>query len=171
MPCLWERSRAPFAKPSSLLLDCLRSGKEIVRPLIEKAHHLSRRAFELVESPPRDQSGTLCQICVNRCQIPEGGWGYCGLRTSKEAPSKEFPAGKGMQAGIMLGRRQTAWPIGSVRLEQVLVSPDLPMPKVRNTGLRTLRSSITGAHLTAFSARTGTTEKGSGRRRGSLRKN
>jgi len=65
-------------------LDCLRSGKETVKPFIEKAHHRSRIPFQLVTAPPREASGTLCQICVNRCQIGENGWGYCGLRTRKD---------------------------------------------------------------------------------------
>jgi pyruvate formate lyase activating enzyme len=65
-------------------LDCLRSGKETVKPFIEKAHHRSRIPFQLVTAPPREAPGTLCQICVNRCQIGENGWGYCGLRTRKD---------------------------------------------------------------------------------------
>jgi len=65
-------------------LDCLRSGKETVKPFIEKAHHRSRIPFQLAIAPPREASGTLCQICVNRCQIGENGWGYCGLRTRKD---------------------------------------------------------------------------------------
>jgi pyruvate formate lyase activating enzyme len=62
-------------------LDCLRSGKEILTPFIQEAHQRSRRAFGLVDHPPREETGILCQICENRCQILEGGWGYCGLRT------------------------------------------------------------------------------------------
>ena len=65
-------------------LDCLRSGKETVKPFIEKAHHRSRIPFQLAIAPPREASGTLCQVCVNRCQIGENGWGYCGLRTRKD---------------------------------------------------------------------------------------
>jgi len=40
-------------------LDCLRSGKETVKPFIEKAHHRSRIPFQLVTAPPREASGTL----------------------------------------------------------------------------------------------------------------
>lgn len=65
-------------------LDCLRSGRESVRSFIEEAHHRSREPFRLVSMPPRNESGILCQVCINRCQISEGGWGYCGLRTQKE---------------------------------------------------------------------------------------
>jgi pyruvate formate lyase activating enzyme len=64
-------------------LDCLRSGKENIQPFIERAHHQSRRPFRLVNRPPKHASGLSCQICVNQCQIPEGGWGYCGLRTQQ----------------------------------------------------------------------------------------
>jgi len=45
--------------------------------------------------PPRDSTGTLCHICINRCQIPEDGWGYCGLRTRKEGALKGVSAGEG----------------------------------------------------------------------------
>lgn len=65
-------------------LECLRSGKESIKPIIENAHRRSRQPFGLVNSPPRDPSGTPCQVCVNQCQISEGAWGYCGLRTQKE---------------------------------------------------------------------------------------
>ena len=65
-------------------LDCLRSGKESIQPFIEKAHHHSRQPFRLVDTPPRDASGIPCPICVNRCRISEGSWGYCGLRTQKK---------------------------------------------------------------------------------------
>ena len=65
-------------------LDCLRSGKDILKPFIERAHHSARSPFQFVDSPPREESGIPCEVCVNRCQIPEGGWGYCGLRTQKE---------------------------------------------------------------------------------------
>jgi pyruvate formate lyase activating enzyme len=64
-------------------LDCLRSGKENIQPFIERAHYQSRKPFRLVNRPPKHASGLSCQICINQCQIPEGGWGYCGLRTQQ----------------------------------------------------------------------------------------
>jgi pyruvate formate lyase activating enzyme len=73
-----------LAQALPVCLDCLRSGKEAIQPFIEKAHRRSREPFRLVKSPPRDRSGISCGVCVNQCQIPEGGWGYCGLRTQKE---------------------------------------------------------------------------------------
>jgi pyruvate formate lyase activating enzyme len=80
-------------------LDCLRSGKETLQPFIEKAHHRSREPFRLVKSPPRNGSGISCQICVNQCQISEGAWGYCGLRTQKE----------GTLEGVSFERGNASW--------------------------------------------------------------
>jgi len=76
-------------------LHCLRSGKESIRPFIEEAHYRSRTPFQLVTTPPREASGTLCQICLNRCQIPENGWGYCGLRTRKDGVLQGVSAKEG----------------------------------------------------------------------------
>jgi len=64
-------------------LDCLRSGGETVQPLIEEAHYRCRAPFRLVDRPPKDEAGIPCSICTNQCRVPEGGWGYCGLRTQK----------------------------------------------------------------------------------------
>src|SRR3989304_2991033 len=69
----------PQALP--VCLDCLRSGEDSLKPIIEEAHHRSRSPFGLIDHPPREETGILCPICVNRCRISEGGWGYCGLRT------------------------------------------------------------------------------------------
>lgn len=80
-------------------LDCLRSGKESLKPFIEKAHHRSREPFRLVNNPPRDSSGILCQVCFNQCQISEGEWGYCGLRTQKE----------GVLQGVSSERGNVSW--------------------------------------------------------------
>lgn len=76
-------------------LDCLRSGKETIKPFIEKAHHQSRRPLRWVNTPPKNGSGIPCQICVNQCQIPEGGWGYCGLRTQQNGVLQGVSKGEG----------------------------------------------------------------------------
>lgn len=80
-------------------LDCLRSGKETIKPFIEKAHHQSRRPLRWVNTPPKNGSGIPCQICVNQCQIPEGGWGYCGLRTQQN----------GVLQGVSKGEGNVSW--------------------------------------------------------------
>ena len=67
-----------------ICLNCLRSGKETINPFIENAHRRSRKPFGLARTPPRGHPGIPCQVCINQCQIPEGEWGYCGLRTQKD---------------------------------------------------------------------------------------
>ena len=75
---------AELSETLPICLNCLRSGKETVKSFIEKVHHRSRTSFLLVTTPPQDASATPYQICVNRCQIGEKDWGYCGLRTRKD---------------------------------------------------------------------------------------
>jgi pyruvate formate lyase activating enzyme len=60
--------------------DCIRSHFSEVWPEIAKTHARSRTAYGLPVEPPRDLKGISCPLCVNRCQIPEGSTGFCGLR-------------------------------------------------------------------------------------------
>ena len=80
-------------------VDCLRAGGEGIQPFVEKAHHQARSSFHLVDRPPREESGLLCQVCINQCQIPEEGWGYCGLRTQK----------KGKLQGVSVKEGNVSW--------------------------------------------------------------
>jgi pyruvate formate lyase activating enzyme len=61
-------------------LACIRKTPRAALSHAMEVHRESRKAFGLPEAPPRDPQGVSCAICVNECQIPEGGWGYCGLR-------------------------------------------------------------------------------------------
>jgi len=78
-----EREVGFLSQALPVCLECLRSGKETIKPFLEEAHIQSRKPFRLVNTPPKNGSSIPCQICVNQCQIPEGGWGYCGLRTQQ----------------------------------------------------------------------------------------
>ena len=60
--------------------DCIRGHFSEVWPEIAKTHARSRTAYGLPVEPPRDLKGISCPLCVNRCQIPEGSTGFCGLR-------------------------------------------------------------------------------------------
>lgn len=40
-----------------------------------------RARFGLPPAPPQAPEGRSCGLCVHRCRIPEGGRGFCGLRT------------------------------------------------------------------------------------------
>ncbi len=59
---------------------CLRHYFDAVWPEVEKVHKESRVSFNLPPVPPKDPNGILCDLCANRCRIPEGGRGYCGVR-------------------------------------------------------------------------------------------
>jgi len=61
-------------------VSCVRTHFEEIWPEIEKVHHESRRRFSLPLNPPKDPSGSTCNICMHQCSIPEGQKGYCGLR-------------------------------------------------------------------------------------------
>lgn len=74
------RGSESLSKSLQICLGCIRSGDEGVRDFIEEAHIKSRAPFNLCNSPPKDEGGIPCKICINECRIPEGGGGYCGLR-------------------------------------------------------------------------------------------
>ena len=64
--------------PLGVCVECLRSGVPGAVARAEAAHRVARGAFDLPVEPPRD--GLACGWCGNRCRIPEGGRGYCGVR-------------------------------------------------------------------------------------------
>lgn len=62
--------------------DCLRTKWSEVEDQALGVHRRSRVPFGLPERPPRE-GAVECPFCVNRCQIPEGGRGYCGAKVVK----------------------------------------------------------------------------------------
>jgi pyruvate formate lyase activating enzyme len=80
---LCEKETVFLSNTLPLCLECLRSGKEGIEEIILETHHRAREPFQLVDQPPKEASGKSCQICINECQIPEEGSGYCGLRSNK----------------------------------------------------------------------------------------
>lgn len=83
--CSLCEKETPFLSQSlPLCLECLRSKKELIEEIILEAHHRARHPFQLVDRPPKEASGRVCKICINECQIPEGGYGYCGLRKNEK---------------------------------------------------------------------------------------
>lgn len=59
---------------------CIREHFSAVWPAIKQVHDRSRLAFGLPIDPPRVAGGKVCPQCFRKCQIPEGGRGYCGVR-------------------------------------------------------------------------------------------
>lgn len=63
--------------------ECIRDHFEQVWPEIKLVHDRSRRLFGLPTDPPRATGGKACPLCVHRCEIPESGAGFCGIRRVK----------------------------------------------------------------------------------------
>ncbi|MGD8759103.1 MAG: radical SAM protein [Anaerolineales bacterium] len=61
--------------------ECIRSSPERALAVTAEAHRASRARFGLPGEPPRAEEGVGCVLCFRECRIPEGGFGYCGLRT------------------------------------------------------------------------------------------
>ena len=74
--------------------DCIRSHPEDTLSEIAALREKVRKGFGLPPSPPK--GGVRCSYCVNRCEIPEGGVGFCYRFTCKEgritvnAPSSDL---------------------------------------------------------------------------------
>ena len=79
-----ERSGKTISDVIGFCADCIRGHFSEVWPQIAKVHARSRKAYGLPVEPPCDPQGVSCTICVNRCQIPEGRAGFCGLRHVRE---------------------------------------------------------------------------------------
>jgi pyruvate formate lyase activating enzyme len=78
-----NRSSNLISEELCVCADCIRSHFDEVKPHLEEVHGKMRRAFDLPERPPKEKGGVPCAVCVNRCVIPEGERGYCGVRLNK----------------------------------------------------------------------------------------
>jgi len=83
-----ERSGKTISDVIGFCADCIRSHFSEVWPEIAKVHARSRKAYSLPVEPPRDPQGVSCDICFNRCRIPEGRSGFCGLRHVRDGKLK-----------------------------------------------------------------------------------
>jgi len=61
--------------------ECLRKNPDLVNKL--DTHVKWRRRIALPPTPPRDEKGIKCPICVNECIISEGHVGFCGVMMNK----------------------------------------------------------------------------------------
>ncbi len=90
---------ALISREMKICLPCLRNHPADAREIALQAHRRSRGTFGLPEEPPRGPEGIPCRVCANECNIPDGGWGYCGLRKNEG----------GRSGGISSGRGKLAW--------------------------------------------------------------
>ncbi len=68
-----------ISKVIGVCADCLRENPNEALRIAMEAHKRSRGKYGLPPEPPRDPKGIKCTFCANECQIPEGGYGFCGL--------------------------------------------------------------------------------------------
>jgi len=66
-----------ISKPLKVCYDCIINNWEQAYPYIIKIHNKVRRPLRLPFQPPK--GGLLCTRCGNRCEIPSGELGFCGM--------------------------------------------------------------------------------------------
>jgi len=79
-----------ISSPLNLCIDCIRSHYHLFKEHINKIHAETRKKFSLPPKPPKDKDGLLCDLCINRCVIPNNGKGYCGIRKNSGGKLKEL---------------------------------------------------------------------------------
>ena len=82
------RTSEEIAEVLSLCVECIRKADTSDREALKEIHAQSRRKFGLPSEPPADPDGVGCGLCVNRCLIPVGGRGYCGVRRNEDGHLK-----------------------------------------------------------------------------------
>ncbi len=63
-------------------LDCMRNKPEEALVYTSMKHAESKKYYNAPNQPPK--KGANCGFCVNRCRIPSGEKGYCGIVTNVE---------------------------------------------------------------------------------------
>jgi len=77
-----------IAKVLSLCVECIRKADKKSLAELEAIHARSRHEFNLPASPPSSPDGIQCGLCRNKCRIPVGGRGYCGVRRNERGHLK-----------------------------------------------------------------------------------
>jgi pyruvate formate lyase activating enzyme len=76
-------------------LPCIRRTPDDALSVARQIPARSRVFFGLPARPPDDPEGVPCAECVNACRIPEGGFGYCGVRQNVGGRLAGASSGKG----------------------------------------------------------------------------
>lgn len=85
MKCsLCGRDHALIAEILSVCPNCVREHPFEALQISKKAHISIRRQYDLPGLVPDASNGVTCTVCANRCRIPLGELGFCGLRTNQD---------------------------------------------------------------------------------------
>ena len=77
-----------IAKVLSLCAECARKADDECLAELQEIHAQSRKKFGLPALPPAAHEGIQCRLCQNKCQIPLGGCGFCGVRRNQNGHLK-----------------------------------------------------------------------------------
>ncbi len=85
MKCSLCGQNHPFiSKALGFCPDCVRERPIKALEAARQAHARARRPYNLPDAVPDAADGVTCTVCANRCRIPPGTLGYCGLRTNED---------------------------------------------------------------------------------------
>lgn len=70
---------ALISESLGLCVECIRGGSAEVMEVVKSYHRFIRNEIGLPEVVPEAHDGVQCNVCGNRCKIPSGGRGYCGI--------------------------------------------------------------------------------------------
>ena len=73
-----------IAQILSLCGQCIRQADAAEMTKFQQIHARSREEFGLPMLPPSASDGLPCRLCQNKCRIPVGGRGYCGVRKNED---------------------------------------------------------------------------------------
>ena len=83
--CHLCQSKSPLISNAiAICRNCLLSDFTNAQPYIKASHQRARQEFGLPGKPPHLTDGVSCKLCSNECQIAEGEFGFCGLRTVQD---------------------------------------------------------------------------------------
>ena len=68
----------------SLCAECIRKADDALLAQLREIHSRSRSKFGLAALPLSACNGVQCRLCQNKCRIPVGGRGYCGVRRNED---------------------------------------------------------------------------------------
>ncbi|HUW19111.1 MAG TPA: radical SAM protein [Sedimentisphaerales bacterium] len=77
------RVSAEIAEVLSLCGQCVRKADNASLTELQTIHAQSREKFGLPSVPPSGANGIQCDLCQNKCEVPIGGDGYCGVRSNE----------------------------------------------------------------------------------------
>jgi len=82
--CRLCETSSPFVSGElGVCVSCIRFRPDEAQAVTAAVHAANRKLHDLPEHPPRDPGGASCILCVNECMVPDGEFGFCGIRRNE----------------------------------------------------------------------------------------